>query len=189
MFHRFSKFVLPVALIAITVAGCSAPEPYVWRPYTIDREHEYFPSGPVLENLSVVDICYSNRHATPALLTQMANDECGRFGLSARFVGQDYGLCPLVTPIAAQFECEGGSSRVVGGTPVAPNQPDSLFNNRGQSGVAGSVLPPMGSTFGADDVSTRAKSEPYPTFLFNDTQGRSQVTPQVTPQTPSQSQP
>lgn len=182
MIQRFSKFVLPVALIAVTVAGCSAPEPYVWRPYTIDRDHEFFPNGPVLENQSVVDICYSKRNATPEVLTQMAKDECGRFGLSARFISQDHGLCPLLTPIAAQFECEGPSSRVVGGAPVTQSQPGSLFNNTGQGGVAGSVLPPMGSTFSADDVSTRAKSEPYPTFLFNGAQPRPQTPPQTSPQ-------
>lgn len=189
MFHSFSKFVLPVALVAITVAGCSAPEPYVWRPYTIDREHKFFPNGPVLENQSVVEICYSNRNATPTLLTQMAKDECGRFGLSARFLSQDHGICPLVTPIAAQFECNGPSSRIVRGERVTPSQPGALFNNMGQSGVAGSVLQPMGSTFNADDVSTRAKSEPYPTFLFNGAQGGSQTIPQTPTQAPPQSQP
>ena len=189
MFQRFSKFVLPVALVAIIVAGCSAPEPYVWRPYTIDRDHVYFPNGPVLENQSVVEICYSHRNATPALLTQIAKDECGRFGLSARFLGQDHGLCPLVTPVAAQFECQGPSSRVEGGAPVTPSQPGSLFNSLEEGGVAGSVLPPMGTTFNADDVSTRAKSEPYPTFLFNGVPGRPPATPQAPALTSPQSQP
>lgn len=189
MFQRFSKIALPIVMIAVTSVGCSAPEPYVWRPYTIDREHVHFPDGPVLESNSVISICYTDQSATPALLTQMAKDECGRFGLSARFTRQDYGLCPLVTPIAAQFECEGPSSQVVGGTPVAPSQPGALFNNSGQSGVAGSVLPPMGATFNAEDVSTRAKSQPYPTFLFNGPQGQPQTTPQPTTQTPPKSQP
>lgn len=177
MIQRFSKFVLPIALIAVTVVGCSAPDPYVWRPYTIDRDHEFFPNGPVLDNESVVEVCYSNRSATPALLTQIAKDECGRFGLSARFVGQDYGLCPLVTPIAAQFECQGPFTSVLGGAPATPNQPGTLFNSAGQGGVAGSVLPPMGTTFNADDVSTRAKSEPYPTFLFNGPQTPTKTNP------------
>lgn len=183
MFQRFSKAVLPIALAAITLVGCSGVEPYVWRPYTIDREHEHFPVGPVLEDKSVIAICYSKRNATPALLNQMARDECGRFGLSARFKRQDHGLCPLVTPVAAQFTCEGPSGQVVGRTITSQEQPGTLFQGSGQRGVAGSVLPPMGSTFNAEDVSTRAKSEPYPTFLFNDTQRQSQRQPQTQTQT------
>ena len=185
MFQRFSKIVLPIALVAITVVGCSAPDPYVWRPYTIDREHENFPEGPILASGSVIAICYTNRNATPALLTQMAKDECGRFGLSARFNGQDHGLCPLVTPIAARFACEGPTPQIVGGAVVQPSQSETLFQGAGQGGVAGSVLPPMGTTFNAEDVSTRAKSEPYPTFLFNDPQRQARSVPQ----TPSQAQP
>lgn len=170
MFQRFSKIVLPIAFVAIAVVGCSSPDPYVWRPYTIDREDEHFPQGPVLASGSVIAICYTNRNATTASLTQMAKDECGRFGLSARFDSQDHGLCPLVTPIAARFACEGPASQVVGGTTVQPSQPGSLFQSTGPSGVVGSVLPPMGSAINAEDVSTSAKSETFPTFLFNESQ-------------------
>ena len=170
MFLRPFKHTLSICIVAAILIGCSAPEPYVWRPYTIDREHDDFPLGPTLISGSQISICYAKRGATPASLKQLANDECGRFGLTATFKQQDHGLCPLVTPIAAQFSCHGASGQIITQSPNL--QPGSLFQGTGQGTASRSVLPPSATTFSAEDVSTTAKSQPYPTFLFNGQKSR-----------------
>ena len=165
------KHICSTFIVTFILVGCSAPEPYVWRPYTIDRSHVDFPDGPTLITGSQISICYNKRGATPIALQKMANQECGRFGMTSRFAKQEHGVCPLATPIAAQFTCVGGSAEAI---KKAANQqrPGSLFQDTGQNGVSGSVLPSFISTFNAEDVSTTAKSQPYPTFLFNNEQKR-----------------
>lgn len=170
MFQSLFKQTFSILFVAAILIGCSAPAPYVWRPYTIDRAHEDFPDGPTLENGSQISICYSKRGTTPALLKQLADEECGRFGMTAMFEEQDHGLCPLVTPIAAQFSCLGGAGQAMTQSPN--HQPGSLFQGTGQGTTSRSVLPPSATTFSAEDVSTTAKSQPYPTFLFNGQQSR-----------------
>lgn len=165
MFKSHIKHTFSILFVAVILIGCSAPDPYVWRPYTIDREHEFFPDGPILANGSGISICYAKRGTTPNLLKQMADEECGRFGMTSKFAQQDHGICPLATPIAAQFVCVGGSGQAI--TQSSSPQPGSLFQGAEQNGVRGSVLPPSGLAFSAEDVSTTAKSAPYPTFLFN----------------------
>ncbi len=170
MFQSPFKHLFTAVVLAVFLIGCSAPEPYVWRPYTIDRGHEFFPDGPDLTSGSQFSICYAKRGTTPASLKQLADEECGRFGMTAKFAQQNHGICPLVTPIAAEFSCQSASGQVITQSPN--QQPGSLFQNAGQGPVSRSVLPPSATTFSAEDVSTTAKSQPYPTFLFNDQQSR-----------------
>lgn len=164
------KHALSILFVAVILIGCSAPEPYVWRPYTIDREHEFFPVGPVLTNGSQISICYAKRGTTPNALKIIADEECGRFGMTSQFAQQDHGLCPLATPVAAQYSCLGAAGQAI--TNTASQQPGTLFQGSGQGATSRSVLPPSASTISAEDVSTTAKSKAYPTFLFNDPQKR-----------------
>lgn len=170
MFLSPFKQTFSIFFVATILIGCSAPEPYVWRPYTIDRSHVNFPDGPTLTNGSQFSICYAKRGTTPASLKQMADEECGRFGLTAKFSQQDHSICPLATPTAAQFSCQNASGQAITQSPN--QQPGSLFQGTGQGAVSKSVLPPSATTFSAEDVSTTAKSAPYPTFLFNGQQPR-----------------
>lgn len=166
MIMSLSKHTCSTLIVAFFLIGCSAPEPYVWRPYTIDRAHVDFPDGPALSNGSRFSICYVKSGTTPTELQQIADEECGRFGLKSRFAKQNHDLCPLVTPVAAQFACVGEPEQI-DKTTVDQQRPGSLFQDSGSSGASGSILPPSASTFNAEDVSTTAKSAPYPTFLFN----------------------
>jgi len=170
MFQSLFKQTFSVLFVATILIGCSAPEPYVWRPYTIDRAHANFPDGPTLTSGSQFSICYAKRGTTPAALKQLADEECGRFGMTSKFANQNYGICPLATPTAAQFSCQGASGQVITQSP--DQQPGSLFQSSGQNAISRSVLPSSATTFSAEDVSTTAKSQPYPTFLFNGPQTR-----------------
>ena len=100
----------------------------------------------------------------------MANEECGGFGLKARFARNAHGVCPLLTPIAAQFTCKPALDQAITQSPGP--QPGALFQGKVLPNTPGSVLPPSATRFGAEDVSTTAKSAPYPTFLFNGQQTR-----------------
>lgn len=164
------KHALSILFVAVILIGCSSPDPYVWRPYTIDRDHEFFPTGPVLTDGSEISICYAKRGTTPNALKQIADEECGRFGLTSQFAKQDHGICPLVTPVAAQYACIDNTGQAI--TNGTPQQPGTLFQGAGQGTVSRSVFPPSASTISAEDVSTTAKSKAYPTFLFNGPQTR-----------------
>lgn len=159
------KHALAMFFVAAVAAACAAPEPYVWRPYTIDREDENFPDGPVLRAGSEVQVCYAKSGTTPREIRQLATEECQRFGLTAHFEGNDYSFCPLLNPVTARFSCKltaaQENQRVSGSRQrlfAAPN---------GAVQAPGSTLPPMRSGISAEDVSTNAKSQPYPTFLFD----------------------
>lgn len=162
-----------VAVVAF-LAGCSAmslaPEAYVHRPYAINRDDENFPNGPELEEYDEVTICYAKAATTPGAIKKLADEECSRFGMSAKFDETDFAICPLLTPSAAKFVCrlpEGQSA-------VRPTESRSstLFRGSSERPVVGSTLPRSFSGIGAADVSTSAKSAPYPTYLFDGKQKR-----------------
>lgn len=147
-----------------------APEAYVSRPYAINREAEHFPDGPELEEYDEITICYAKSGTTPTIIKQLANEECGRFGMRAEFDETDMGICPLMTPSAAKFLCRYPEGYVAKDN--RQERPSALFRGARAAPVPGSVLPPSFSGLGAADVSTSAKSAPYPTYLFNDKQQR-----------------
>lgn len=158
---------IAMLLVAGAAAGCTGGEAYVDRPYEINRDSRYFPYGPKLRPGDSVTVCYAKSAATPAVINKLADDECARFGLSAHLKEQVQLGCSLRTPIAAVFSCEAdaASGRTPvnpAGTPVAGTGPQPAL---GPAEVKGSVLP---DNFGSASVSTTAKSEPFPTFLFSD---------------------
>lgn len=158
-----------LALTLVTVAGCTGAAPYIDRPYEINRELETFPDGPPIVEGTGTTVCYSKSGATPAQIKALADAECARGGnLKARFISQSLSPCPLLTPIAANFSCVAavagnrtGSGTVGTGAQAGATQP--MFEAPRPAG--------LGRSFGsidAGDVSTTAKSQPYPTYLFND---------------------
>lgn len=149
-----------VALLG--VAGCTGAEPYVDRPYAINRDSTVFPDGPKIVPDSLVTVCYAKSSATPAVIRALAEAECAQSGLGAAFEEQTYDTCPLLTPIAANFRCYGP---VAEKGPVAGNAIGSVPPAFAAPRPAGAGRP-IG-TIGAADVSTTAKSAPFPTYLFN----------------------
>ncbi|MEX0694792.1 MAG: hypothetical protein WD075_10135 [Rhodospirillales bacterium] len=154
-------------VILLGVAGCTGVPPYIDRPYAINRDSVMFPDGPVIKSGTTVTVCYAKSSATPASIRALAEAECGQNGLGAAFVEQTYDICPLLAPIAANFKCFGAVADKSSAGAITSN-----------NGVAGSVIPaftaprPAGAgrpvgTIGAADVSTTAKSAPFPTYLFN----------------------
>ncbi len=90
---------LPLAL-----AGCAgATAPYVYKAGEFDRTLPTFGKDPT--DINAVTICYNNRGTTPEEIRDMAQTECAQFEKSARFTDQNYKTCPLLTPVAAHFEC------------------------------------------------------------------------------------
>ncbi|MBO6949417.1 MAG: hypothetical protein JJ855_15665 [Rhodospirillales bacterium] len=160
-----------LALTLLTVAGCTGAAPYVDRPYEINRDDAMFPDGPPVTDGVSGTVCYAKSGTTPREIRALADAECARGGnLKAQFTSQSLSPCPLLTPIAAHFSCVGAvaGSRTVSGTTGSGAQagaPQPMFEAPRPAG--------LGRSFGsidAGDVSTTAKSQPYPTYLFNDGQ-------------------
>lgn len=165
MYRRLA--VLGVVLVA--VAACSGAPPYVDRPYEINRELADFPEGPPVTAGTQVTVCYKKSSATPAEIRALAYEECARGNLNATFKEQTLNVCPLMTPNAAIFTCTNtvaGGTRAATGPASARTAPAApLFEAPQPAGLGRSF-----GTIGAADVSTTAKSQPYPTYLFNNPQ-------------------
>lgn len=160
------SFAITILAVAGLTAGCTGGQAYVDKPWEIDRELSTFPNGPTLVEGSTVTVCYAKSATTPAAIFKLADDECGRFGMTARIDEQIYTLCPMTTPIAAVYTCaakvasNGAPVSGAAATGTAAGMPTMPAQQ-----VKGSVLP---EGFGAGSVSTTAKSDPFPTFLYND---------------------
>lgn len=158
---KVNYFGLLAITVAVSLAGCAAEPAYVQRLYAIDRENADFPLGPELKADSMVTVCYAKSSATPQAVRKLADDECGRFGFGTTFVEQTLSLCPLMTPVAAIFKCT--NSGVAGSTPSGQLGTVPMMPALAAPGTA--IQPSVG--IGAADVSTTAKSAPFPVFLFN----------------------
>jgi hypothetical protein len=84
--------------IALTAAGCGsfvAPFEGVAR----------LPPGDVVDPGPRVAICYNGLFTTPSQVRKLADDACG-VSATPSFVAQDIrGMCPLATPVRANFVC------------------------------------------------------------------------------------
>lgn len=100
------RWILPlIALCALTAtAGCSLPDPYVYRDQEFNRDLRTF--GKDLTDISSVAVCYNKKNATPQQIVQMAQAECAKYGRIARFYRQRLLYCPITTPIQAVYVCE-----------------------------------------------------------------------------------
>jgi len=97
---------LPLSLIFLMtafVAGCGRTAPYVYDAGEFNRDTDAFRNG--IKDRKTVSICYAKRATTPAQITKLAGRECARFGKIARFSRQSYLECPVLTPVAAIFDC------------------------------------------------------------------------------------
>ena len=95
-------------LAAMMVAGCTAPAPYLYNPALYDRDNADFAKTP--KTMSALTVCYSKYGATQAQVAKLASETCARYGAGVTFTGNTYTLCPMVTPVGAQFACVGGAS-------------------------------------------------------------------------------
>ncbi|WNJ98664.1 hypothetical protein L2D14_12385 [Thalassospiraceae bacterium LMO-JJ14] len=156
-------------VMMMSAAACSGVAPYVHEPYTINRNLETFPDGPEITVGSEVNICYAKSKATPSQIRALAEEYCARAGLGAQFVGHTYDLCPLLAPTTAVFNCQ---TAVAGSNATQASRPPTPA---GIAAPAFEAPKPAGAgrsfgTLGAADVSTTAKSQPFPTYLFNNGQ-------------------
>jgi len=156
-----AKSIGALLLMLFAVGACTVQEPYIDRPYAINREHVNFPDGPDMVAGVGITVCYSKADATPQTIRAVAEEECGRGGLKPRFVGQTLDQCALTAPVAALFTCES----TVASRPAVQSSPVIAAPSIVAPAPAGRSRP-LG-TIGAADVSTTAKSAPFPTFLFN----------------------
>ena len=83
--------------LALATAACSQP-PFIDRPLTgTMRLAKEIPN--------TVFVCYNASSTTPAEVTALAREECGRTGRVAEFVTQTYYQCRLLVPTRAEFRC------------------------------------------------------------------------------------
>ncbi len=93
-----------VCLAFAVLAGCAASTvPYVYKAGEFDRSSPNFGKEPT--DITSVTICYGARGTTPEEIRDMAQTECAQFEKTARFTDQNYRTCPLLTPVAAHFDC------------------------------------------------------------------------------------
>jgi hypothetical protein len=98
-----SKLNLLMFLILVsTVSACSTP-PYVHNPSEFNRNSETFANVP--DDISTVIVCYSSYNAKPQDVMALAQARCSDYGKTAVFESQDYGTCPLATPVSAHYVC------------------------------------------------------------------------------------
>ena len=87
----------------LIVAACAAPPAYVHNGSEFDRESYVYLNG--ITSRSQVVICYHKNGTTPQQVADLAIKECAQFSKQAVFLKQSLRVCPLVTPIAATYEC------------------------------------------------------------------------------------
>ena len=105
--RRLRPGFLVVALSAVLLTtGCAAPAPYVLDAGEFNRESPTFAKGPL--NIDSVIICYNKNGTKPEIVANMASAECARFNKKAEFQVQSLEHCPLLTPIAAVYDCVRG---------------------------------------------------------------------------------
>ncbi len=67
------------------------------------RESQFYLHG--LTDRASVRICYAKRKTTAKAVKDMAVAECARFNRTAVFFRTAYDVCPLMTPVAAEYDC------------------------------------------------------------------------------------
>lgn len=91
-------------MLALTgaAAGCGGA-PYIRAEGEFNRSRADFGRAPQdIENLT---ICYSGWETTEAAVAAMARARCAEFGKTAVFEEDTMTLCPVLTPVAAKFQC------------------------------------------------------------------------------------
>ena len=97
------RSIILCVLLAVGLSACGTTDPYVFTPNEFDRELDTFREKP--EDLALVTICYNKWDTTPEKVLELASVECGKYGKIARSSDQEFGVCPLLVPMAAYFAC------------------------------------------------------------------------------------
>jgi hypothetical protein len=95
--------VLCLAFVAV-LGACGETRPYVYKTDEFDREADTFNKAP--EDRDSVTICYNKLGTTPEIVFELATTECGKYAKRARRTHQNFGDCPMATPVEAHFACE-----------------------------------------------------------------------------------
>ncbi|MBT3764518.1 MAG: hypothetical protein HOB79_16470 [Rhodospirillaceae bacterium] len=93
---------LALILSVFLAAACESPA-YIHNPIEFKRDAKNFNKD--IKDRDELTICYNKSDTSAQDVLEMAKDECGKFGKSAKFVNQDRLTCPLMNPIAANFTC------------------------------------------------------------------------------------
>lgn len=89
--------------LAVFAAGCSGGAPYVYDTSEFDRDSSTFLEG--INDRKQFTVCYSKRASNPQDIARLAVNECAKYGKTAQFSKQSYNKCPLLTPVAAIYNC------------------------------------------------------------------------------------
>ena len=90
-------------LLVLWLSACTDSGPYIFKADEFDRTSPNFAKE--LKDRSGVEICYNKWSTTPKIVTQMAQDECSRFGKEAHFVLNRKLVCSIGTPAQAVYWC------------------------------------------------------------------------------------
>jgi hypothetical protein len=90
-------------VLALAAAGCGETDPYLHKPGEFNRNLPTFNQEPT--DLTEVTVCYSSLASSTEGVAAVAAERCRQFGRSARLRSYGYTDCPLLTPVAAHFDC------------------------------------------------------------------------------------
>lgn len=93
--------ILAVLLAGLTV-GCTS-NAFVYKKNEFNRNDPNF--NKQITDRDDVAICFRGFGTSDGHVARLAQDECSRFGKIAVANGEDFGECPLFTPVAARFLC------------------------------------------------------------------------------------
>ncbi len=101
-YQSFIKSLFGVGLV-LALSACAAQPPYVFQQGEFQRDSRFYLEG--VTDLQEVKVCYTKRGTTPKQVTEVAQNACAQFSKKAIFREQSYRVCPIVTPIAAVYDC------------------------------------------------------------------------------------
>jgi hypothetical protein len=89
------------AVVLAVLAGCSAPEPFVFKDAEFNRRIIGRPAAVP----GLIQVCYYGPATTIDAVLRLAEEECAKFGKTPQLIGQEVYVCPMTTPIAANYLC------------------------------------------------------------------------------------
>ena len=95
--------------VVVAVTGCGVTEPYAYKKDEFNRNAKTFNKEP--EDRSEVTICYNGLGTSDKRVANMAEEECAKFGKTARRGHETFGVCPILTPVEARFACVKAAGR------------------------------------------------------------------------------
>lgn len=102
---KYQSLIKPLCLVGfiLTVTACAAPPPYVLVEGEFQRSSAAFLNG--VSDRQEVKVCYAKRATSAKEVTALARSACALDSKTAVFRQQSFQICPLVTPIAAIYDC------------------------------------------------------------------------------------